>query len=642
VSRLGYRVAPFDPAVLAGGASASEKELLRALAVAGFAAANVMLLSVAVWADNVGEMGVATRDFMHWLSALVALPAVAYAGRPFFHSALTALHAGRANMDVPISIGIVLAVVVSLFETLHSGVHAYFDSAVTLLFFLLVGRYLDHRARGHVRSAAEHLIGLGRAPATVIDIDGGTRRVPANSVVIGDTILVAAGERIAADGRVTAGTSSIDKSLIDGESLPLAVGEGTAVYAGMLNLTAPLRVGVTATGEGTLLAEIVRLMEVAEQGRARYVVLADRVARRYAPTVHLLALITFALWVVSVGWEQALLNAVAVLIITCPCALGLAVPVVQIVASSSLMRRGIVLKSATALERLAEVDTVVFDKTGTLTLGRLELRDADADATMLRVAASLAGISRHPLSRALYHACPDARIADGVCEIPGEGLALAGEAGEIRLGSRRFCGLAESGEADGPELFLTRPGHAPRRFAFADTPRPDAGMVAAALKASGKRVILLSGDRAAVVAGLAERLGIAEWQAGVTPAGKCARLAALAASGAKVMMVGDGLNDAPALAAAHVSMSPASAADIVFRGASLVAVTEVLALARRSIRFIRQNIALAIAYNALAVPLAMLGHVTPLIAAAAMSSSSLIVVGNALRLGRLQRKGGQS
>jgi P-type Cu2+ transporter len=228
-------------------------------------------------------------------------------------------------------------------------------------------------------------------------------------------------------------------------------------------------------------------------------------------------------------------------------------------------------------------------------------------------------------------------------------LALAGQAGEIRLGSRRFCGLAEGDEADGPELFLTRPGHEPRRFAFADTLRPDASSVVAALKIAGKRVILLSGDRAAVVAGIAGRLGIAEWQAEVTPADKCARLAVLAAEGAKVMMVGDGLNDAPALAAAHVSMSPASAADIsqnaadiVFQGASLAAVTEVLALARRSVRFIHQNIVMAIGYNAFAVPLAMLGFVTPLIAAAAMSSSSLIVVGNALRLGRLQRKGAQS
>jgi Cu2+-exporting ATPase len=305
--------------------------------------------------------------------------------------------------------------------------------------------------------------------------------------------------------------------------------------------------------------------------------------------------------------------------------------------------------TATALERLAEIDTVVFDKTGTLTLGRLDLLVHPSDDAALRIAASLAGVSRHPLSRALRHACPDVAIAEGVREIAGEGRVLATPAGEVRLGSRRFCGIAEDGGAEGPELFLARPGHEAQRFAFADTLRPDAEAVIAALQESGKRVLLLSGDRPTVVASLAARLGIADWQAGVTPAGKCACLAALAAGGATVMMVGDGLNDAPALAAAHVSMSPASAADIsqnaadiVFQGASLAAVPEVLALARRSDRFIRQNIAMAIGYNALAVPLAMLGHVTPLIAAAAMSSSSLIVVGNALRLGRTQQWGALS
>jgi len=641
VSRLGYRAVPFDAARLAVADSGAEKELLLAMAVAGFAAANVMLLSVAVWSGVAGEMGTATRDLLHWLSALIALPAIAYAGRPFFRSAIAALRAGRTNMDVPISIGVTLAAALSLFETMQSGVHAYFDSAITLLFFLLVGRYLDHRARGRARSAAEHLLGLAQAAATVIDADGTRRLVPAAAIAVGDTLLVTAGERIAADGRIASGRSSIDKSLIDGESLPLAVAKGAIVYAGMLNLTAPLRVTVTAIGAATLLAEIVRLMEAAEQGRARYVVLADRIARRYAPAVHLLALATFVLWVGFATWQQALLNAVAVLIITCPCALGLAVPVVQIVASTRLMRRGILLKSATALERLAEIEMVVFDKTGTLTLGRLELAAESADPEALRVAAAIAGASRHPLSRAICRACPGVVLADGVREIAGEGLALSTASGEIRLGSRRFCGVAESSDGDGPELWLARPAYKPHRFHFADTLRPDAAVVIAALQEAGKRVALLSGDRPPVVAALAARLGIAEWQAAMTPAGKCARLAALAADGFKIMMVGDGLNDAPALAASHVSMSPASAADIsqnaadiVFQGASLAAVSEALAVARRSLALIRQNIVLAIGYNALAVPLAMLGDVTPLLAAAAMSSSSLIVVGNALRLGR--------
>jgi Cu2+-exporting ATPase len=649
VTQLGYRVAPFAAEGLEAQRDGRETELLRALGVAGFATANVMLLSVAIWSGIDGEMGTATRDLLHWLSALVALPAIAYAGWPFFRSALSALRAGRTNMDVPISIGVLLAAGMSLFETMRSGPHAYFDSAITLLFFLLVGRYLDLRARGRARSAAEHLLTLGRAPATLIAADGSTRRVPATSLAIGDAILVAAGERIAADGRVIAGCSSLDKSLIDGESLPLAVAPGAAVHAGTLNLAAPLQIEVSAVGERTLLAEIRRLVEAAEQDRARYVILADRVARLYAPAVHLMALATFVGWAVLVAWQEALLNAVAVLIITCPCALGLAVPVVQVIASGRLMRRGILLKSATALERLAAVDTIVFDKTGTLTLGRPELIASDSAEDELHLAAALGATSRHPLSQALVRACPGAPPADGVRELPGQGLACDTAAGELRLGNRSFCGVMAPGDdaVDSLELWLARPGRRPCRFRFADAIRPDAAATIAALRGSGKRILLLSGDRNAVVAALATTLGIPQSEAGLLPADKLARLHALAAAGARVMMIGDGLNDAPALAAAAVSMSPSTAADIsqnaadvVFRGASLDAVREVLAVARRSGRLVRQNIGLAIAYNAFAVPLAMLGHVTPLVAAIAMSSSSLLVVGNALRLGDDHSGGG--
>ena len=653
VRRLGYRAVPFDPAVLAaaGAASSQDRELLRALAVAGFAAANVMLLSVAIWADVAGEMGSATRDLLHWVSALVALPAIAYAGRPFFRSAVAALRAGRTNMDVPISIGVTLAAAMSVFETVRSYEHAYFDSAITLLFFLLVGRYLDAIARGRARQTVEHLVGLMAAPVTVLDLrTGAVRQVAPAAVAVGQTVLVAAGERIGVDGRVLDGRSDLDRSLIDGETVPAPAAPGTELFAGTVNLTAPLRVVVTATGDGTLLAEIVRLVEAAEQGRARYVVLADRVARRYAPAVHLLALATFLGHLLiggAAGWQQALLAAVAVLIITCPCALGLAVPIVQVVASGRLLRRGILLKSATALERLAEIDTIVFDKTGTLTLGNLELRrDAGpVDPDALREAASLAAVSRHPLSSALRRACPDAPAAADVEECPGEGLrrrAAPDGCGEIRLGSRRFCGVADADEnavGGGPELWLARPGRRPVRFVFADALRPDAAETVAALRAQGKRVLLLSGDRRAVVEAAAAAAGIDEWQAEVPPAGKAARLASLAAEGARVMMVGDGINDAPSLAAAHVSMSPSTAAavsqtaaDVVFQGRSLSAVTGTLSIARLASRLVVQNIGLAIGYNAFAVPLAMAGYVTPLVAAAAMSSSSLLVVGNALRL----------
>ena len=643
VQRLGYRVVPYDPARAAGMASAEERRLLRALAVAGFAAGNVMLLSVAVWAGIGGEMGEATRDLLHWVSALIALPAVAYAGQPFFRSAWRALANRRTNMDVPIALGVTLTTAMSLYQTIRSRPEAYFEAAVMLLFFLLVGRYLDLRARGQARSAAERLVTLMAQPATVVDAAGNTRRLPAASLAAGDQVLVATGERIAVDGQVAEGRSSVDKSLIDGESLPAEIGPGSAVLAGMVNLSAPLRLTVTATGERTFLAEIVRLMEAAEQGHARLVLLADRVARLYAPAVELLALATFAAWLFLAPWQDALLNAVAVLIITCPCALGLAVPAVQVIASGRLLRRGILLKSATALERLAAIDTVVFDKTGTLTLARLELcEEPGLDRGDLDLASALAAASRHPLSQALRRACPEAAPLAGVSEHPGAGLSATTAAGEIRLGSRSFCGIDSAASEDGlPELWLTRPGKPARRFRFRDVLRPDAARVVRRLQRQGKRVLLLSGDRASVVAAVAQDVGIAEWQAGLPPQGKCAALARLAAEGRKTLMVGDGLNDAPALAAAFVSISPASAADVsqtaadvVFQGQSLEAVTETLAVASDSARRVRENIGLAIAYNAIAVPLAMLGLVTPPLAAAAMSGSSLAVVGNALRLSR--------
>jgi Cu2+-exporting ATPase len=648
VSALGYRVVPYDPGQLIGAEAASERALLRAMAVAAFAAGNIMLLSVSVWAGQFQDMGPATRGLLHWFSALIALPAILYAGRPFFASALGALCSRRTNMDVPISVGVLLASGMSLFETVRGGPHVYFDSAIMLLFFLLVGRYLDRRARGRARSAAERLVTLGAGAVTVLEADGRRRAVPAVLVAPGMTVLVAAGERIGVDGTVLDGASALDTSLITGETLPTTVGVGDRVFAGTLNLDAPLRLEVSAVGEGTLLAEIVRLMELAEQRRARYVVLADRLAALYAPAVHGLALATFLGWTLLMGvpWQVALLNAVAVLIITCPCALGLAVPAVQVIASGRLLRSGVLLKSATALERLARIDTVVLDKTGTLTRGRPALsRSEPIDAAALRVAASLAGASRHPLARALASAPPDAPVARGVEETAGRGLRLATPAGEVRLGSRAWCGIEDAGAADGgAELWLTRPDGPPVRFAFEDPLRADAASVIEDLRARGLALELLSGDRAATVAALAAKLGITAWHAGCTPVEKTARLEALAAAGRRVLMVGDGLNDAPALAAAYVSASPSSAidlsqtaADAVFQGDRLQPVVELLDVARGAERLIRQNLGLALGYNLIVVPLAVLGLVTPLVAALCMSGSSLLVVGNALRLSRTGR-----
>lgn len=647
VGALGYRLVPFDSRRLDDADRAEERTLLRALAVAGFAAANVMLLSVAVWAGHSQGMGPATRALMHWVSALVALPVIVYAGRPFFRSALGALAAGRANMDLPISLAVILAGAMSLFETATGGAHVYFDSALALLFFLLIGRYLDRRARGRARSAAAALVALTDRAVTVIDPDGGTRYLRPDRLAVGMTVQVAAGERIGADGRILSGVSEIDASLLTGETLPQPATPGDRVFAGSLNLAAPLRLSVTAVGGETLLAEIVRLMETAEQGRARYVALADRVAALYAPVVHGLAAITFVGWLLFGGlpWQAALLNAVAVLIITCPCALALAVPVVQVVASGRLMRRGVLVKSATALERLARIDHVALDKTGTLTQGRPTPRfPAAADPAALDLAAGMARASRHPLARAVARARPGAPAPDGVRETPGAGLALATEAGEVRLGSRAWCGVDPAVDDIGdpaPEMWLARPGAGPLRITFDDPPRADAAATVAALRRRGAGVEILSGDRAPVVEGLAAAVGIETWRAGLTPAEKCARLEALAAEGRRVLMVGDGLNDAPALAAASASMSPSAAADIsqtaadiVFQGDRLGPVVEALDLARRSDRVVKQNFALAFLYNGLTIPLAVAGFVTPLVAAIAMSASSLAVILNALRVGR--------
>jgi Cu2+-exporting ATPase len=646
VEALGFRLVPFDAERAEDDDARERRALLRAMGIAGFAAANVMLLSVAVWAGHAQGMTETTRTLLHWFSALVALPAIAVAGQPFFRSALQALRAGHTNMDVPISLAVILAPAVSLFETIRHGPHAYFDSAVMLLFFLLVGRYLDRQARGRARQAATRLLALGARAVTVVGPDGKHRALPPRLVEPGMTVLATAGERIGVDGMVKDGTSEVDTSLLTGESVPRTAAPGERVFAGTLNIAAPLTVTATHAGDDTLLAEVVRLMEVAEKQKGRFVALADRLASWYAPVVHTLALAAFLGWwlVGGIAWTEALLIACAVLIITCPCALGLAVPAVQVVASERLLKRGVLLKAATALERLAQVRHVVFDKTGTLTRGRPELvDDGGIPPEALRLAAGLARQSRHPLARALNRAVPDAPAVAGVRERPGLGLETEGTAGHLRLGRASWVAgeTAADGGAAGLELWFADGAGGVWRLGFEDAPRDDAAATLRALEHAGYSLELLSGDRHATALVLARDLEIAAVTAEASPADKVRRLEALRAEGARVLMVGDGLNDAPALAAAHASISPSSAmdvsqtaADAVFQGEKLAAVVDTLATARAADRLVRQNLALAFAYNAVTVPIALAGLVTPLIAAVAMSASSIVVVSNALRLGR--------
>ena len=643
VSQLGYRLVPFDAQALAGARDIAGQKLLRALAIAGFAAGNVMLISIGLWAGDaagwLAGMGPATRDLLHWVSALIALPAIAYAGRPFFASAAAALRHGRTNMDVPISVGVVLITTMSLIQTFAHGRDTYYDSAVALLFFLLIGRVLDHRARGQARATAEQLLTLRTADVAVLCPDGTTVRRPQQAVMRGDRVIAGMGERIGVDGVVERGSAPLDTSLVTGESLPVMAAPGTAVFAGTLNLGAPLTVRATATGDATLLADCVRLIEAAEARRSRFVILADRVARFYAPTVHLTALLTFLCWYLA--WAtplgESLLIACSVLIVTCPCALALAVPVVQVIATSRLFRQGILLKSGTALERLAEVDTVVFDKTGTLTEPALKLDMDGVSKSDLTEAAALAASSRHPLARALLTASGPVVAAGDVTETPGQGLRSR----DTRLGSAAFCGVSASASTDQPELWFTRPGAPPVRFAFTEQARTDAGPTIARLRALGLTVRIVSGDHPAAVAKIAAALGIEQWDAGCSPVEKVRAIEDLRDLGHRVLMVGDGLNDGPSLAAAHVSASPATAADVsqtvadvVFQGTALAPVAAIVETARRARRTMRSNLALALGYNLLMVPLAVAGWVTPWLAAAAMSGSSLLVMANSFRVGR--------
>ncbi len=650
LDELGYAARPFDPAEAGFAADDREgRELLKALAVAGFAAANVMMFSISVWAgaDPV------TRDFFHWISAAIALPAIAWAGRPFFRSAWRALSRARMNMDVPISLAVLTAAMMSLYQTATHQQHAYFDAAVSLLFFLLIGRYLDHRMRARARSAVSQLMTLSATGATVLDEEGRRRFLPMEALKRGMRVFVAAGERIPVDGIVEEGRSDVDVSLITGESNPEPVEPGRKVYAGAMNLTGPLVIRLTAHGEDTFLSEVIRLMSAAEQGRSAYVRIADRLAGLYAPVVHVLAGATLLGWLFWTGfnWPVSLLHAIAVLIITCPCALGLAVPAVQVVAAGVLFRNGIMVKDGAALERMAEVDTVIFDKTGTLTLGRPQLMDTGPVSTQaLAIAAGLARASTHPLSRALVEGVETRGIipepVQDVREHPGQGLSGRWRGREVRLGSRSFCNVPETmPESDLPQIALAVEGRQPVLFTFADTLRPDAAETIRRLKAAGLKVEMISGDREGPVRAVARELGIEVWRSGWTPQQKLAYVEGLGKAGARVLMVGDGINDAPALAAGHASMAPSTASDIgrtaadmVFLGQSLSAVWLAREVALRGRQLMTQNFALSLVYNALAVPVAIFGYATPLFAAIAMSASSIVVVGNALRLGFIDRR----
>ena len=659
--RAGGPVPPFIHALADAGyeATLSSREdadddpeftrLVRATAVAGFAAMNIMLLSVSVWAGAGGG----TRHLFHSISALIAFPVVAYSGRVFFQSAWSALRSGRTNMDVPISVGILLALALSAHDTYRNEPHAYFDAVTTLVFFLLVGRTLDHMMRRKARSAVMGLARLMPRGATVLSPDGTRIYKPLPKIEPGEQVLIFPGDRVPLDGIAESGTADMDVSLVTGEASPAAIRPGAKLVAGMLNLDGSLVVQVTRGAADSFVADMVRLMEAAGHGRARYRRLADRMSALYSPIVHSLALLAFVGWMLATGdWHRSLTVAISVLIITCPCAVGLAVPMVQVMAARRLFERGIALKDGSALERLAEADAVVFDKTGTLTSGTLHVTGCSIAGNDLDAAVALAVRSRHPVSQAVAAMGGRGRTLEVEQFTERSGAGIEGRIGGdlYRLGRPDWSldirsGGIGSGKSSGANL--SRNGVPAGFVEVSETIRPHAREAISELRGLGLEIEMLSGDRPRAAASVAASLGIETYRAALLPRDKIVRLEELRKAGRKTFMVGDGLNDAPALAAAHVSMAPSSAsdigrtaADLVFFGSALTAVPIAVLSARTAGRLVHQNLLVAAGYNILVIPIALAGAVTPLAAAIAMSLSSMLVTGNALRFPMLRSVAG--
>lgn len=637
VRALGYQAQPFDLGKAKTAEQNESKFLLRCIAVAGFGSVFVIGLTDAVWYGG-QDMSEATRNLFFWLAAVVSIPVSLYASQPFFASAWRVLAAGHTNMDVPISLAIILALGLSIYQTVTHQPHTYFDAAVMLAFLLLIGRYLDFHLRDRARSAAQHLIAMQSILARRIKADGNVETVTARELVPGDRVVISSGERVPADGTVESETDA-DISLVTGETMPVAIGVGGVLRSGSVVVGRSTVLSVAARVEDSLVADLARLLEAGQQSKGRYVRLADKAARAYVPFVTGAALLVFAIWSLSgAPLDRSVTNAITVLIITCPCALGLAVPAVQIVGTGRLFQRGVLVKSGDALERLANVDTAVFDKTGTLTFGEPELQNTRAvSPTVLRSAGVLARASRHPFARALAKAAGEGPVASNVAEKPGLGLEAQIDGTTCRLGNAAWCGAETA--SSGSELWYRAGDQAPVQFLFHDKPRPDLKILFAALGERKIRVEMLTGDKERPAAEIAQAAGIAKWRAQIDPRQKAAHLEELRKQGRRVLMVGDGLNDTGALALADVSIAPGTAADVsqlaadfILRGDSLMPIVESIDVARKARRLVNQNFLFAAVYNVAAVPLAMLGLVSPLLAAFMMAGSSLAVTVNALRL----------
>ena len=658
IQQIGYKLLPFDLEILNNADKKYNDTILRAMAVAGFGAGNVMLISLSLWFSDMLEMGAGTRGLLHFFSSLIALPVIIYSARPFFLSAFKSIKAGFPNMDLAISIAVSLACITSVIQTFRGAEHVYFDSAVMLIFFLLIGRYLDLRVRKKAFTIASEFSLLAASFGRIED-GSKVKILPIKQLKQDMVLIVGIGEKIAADGEIIQGEGEVDTALITGETLPKNMCEGDKVYAGTINLSSPLRIRITSTSKDSLLSQIVALSEEAENNKNHFIRMSDALARFYIPVVHILAFLTFILWI-QFGWEIAMANATAVLIITCPCALALAIPIIQTIAISNFIKKGILVKSGEALERMPKVDMVVFDKTGSLTIGHSQLIDiflltsaggnegkqrlgGDSRKYYLKMAASLAKNSCHPIALALTRDC-DVELENIVTnESKGLGLESQFQNKRVRLGRSSFCDIKNDSEKTELQHCYMKIGDDELLFTFQDEVKDDAKEVIQALNKMKKDVILLSGDSAHVVKKVAGEIGIKRFYSEQTPISKVEFLNGLKAQNKSFIMVGDGVNDAPALALSDVSLSFNNAsdiaqnvADIVIQGKKLMPIVHLIQSSERAMSLMKQNLAIALMYNMIAVPYAISGNIVPLIAAIAMSSSSLLVLMNSLRMNRCQ------
>ncbi len=652
IAGIGYVAHPFDPGRQEQLQQRERAAALRRLAIAGLGAMQVMMLAIAMYAGDYSGMDDDLRQFMRWISLIIATPVLLYSAQPFFASAWRDLRRRTLGMDVPVALAIGAAYGASAWATASGGGAVYFDSATMFTFFLLAGRFLEMSARHRAGQAAEELIRLLPATATRVLDDGGSEVVSAAELRPGDRVLIRPGETVPADGAVIEGRSSVDESLLTGESMPRTRGPGDKIVGGTVNVDSPLHVAVEQVGVDTVLSSIVRLLDRAQSEKPRIALLADRVAAWFVLALLVLAAAVFGWW-----WlhrpEDAFWIMLSVLVVTCPCALSLATPAALTAATGRLTRMGVLTTRGHALETLARATHMIFDKTGTLTYGRPRLLEVKPLGSvdrgqLLRLGAALEKGSEHPLAKALRDAAPDAPSATALAAIPGMGMEGTVDSRRYRIGKPEYAiGLsAEPAGTPAPpgsdELTWIALGTGNGLlgwFGLADQLRPDALQSIAALRDLGLQLVLLSGDAPQVVERVAAELGIAQAHGSLLPAEKLAYVRGLQNQGATVAMVGDGVNDAPVLAGAQVSLAMGGGTQLAHASADMVLLSEQLPqiaagvrMARRTVNVIGQNLAWAVLYNGVAVPLAAAGWVAPWMAALGMSLSSLVVVVNALRL----------